>query len=45
MDAGPIPQLAERLVAAAGEDAGELARRGHDAFRQLWDRAAVQMKT
>jgi hypothetical protein len=27
------------------EDAGELARRGHDAFRQLWDRAAVQMKT
>ncbi|HXV32570.1 MAG TPA: TIM barrel protein [Gaiellaceae bacterium] len=27
------------------EDAGELARRGHDAFRQLWHRAAVLMKT
>jgi sugar phosphate isomerase/epimerase len=27
------------------EDAGELARRGHDAFRQLWEQAAVQMKT
>jgi sugar phosphate isomerase/epimerase len=27
------------------EDAGDLARRGHDAFRQLWEQAAVQMKT
>lgn len=27
------------------EDAGVLARRGHDAFRQLWDRAGVHMKT
>ena len=27
------------------EDAGDLARRGHDAFRQLWDRAGVHMKT
>jgi sugar phosphate isomerase/epimerase len=27
------------------EDAGELARRGHDAIRQLWEQAAVQMKT
>jgi sugar phosphate isomerase/epimerase len=27
------------------EDAEELARRGHDAFRQLWERAAVQMST
>lgn len=27
------------------EDAGVLARRGHDAFRQLWNRAGVHMKT
>ncbi len=27
------------------EDAAELARRGHDAFRQLWEQAAVQMRT
>jgi sugar phosphate isomerase/epimerase len=27
------------------EDAGVLARRGHEAFRQLWDRAGVHMKT
>ncbi|MGH3038084.1 MAG: sugar phosphate isomerase/epimerase family protein [Gaiellaceae bacterium] len=27
------------------EDAGDLARRGHDAFRQLWERAAVEMRT
>jgi sugar phosphate isomerase/epimerase len=27
------------------EDAGVLARRGHDAFRQLWDRAGVHTKT
>jgi sugar phosphate isomerase/epimerase len=27
------------------EDAGDLARRGHAAFRQLWDRAGVHMKT
>jgi sugar phosphate isomerase/epimerase len=27
------------------EDAGLLARRGHDAFRQLWDRAGVHMET
>jgi sugar phosphate isomerase/epimerase len=27
------------------EDAGDLALRGHDAFRQLWKRVAVQMKT
>ena len=27
------------------EDVGDLVRRGHDAFRQLWDRAAVEMKT
>ena len=27
------------------EDAEELARRGHDAFRQLWEQATVQMKT
>jgi sugar phosphate isomerase/epimerase len=26
------------------EDAGELARRGHEAFRQLWERTAVQMR-
>ena len=27
------------------EDAEELARRGHEAFRQLWEQATVQMKT
>jgi sugar phosphate isomerase/epimerase len=27
------------------EDAGVVARRGHGAFRQLWDRAGVHMKT
>ncbi|MGH3041364.1 MAG: sugar phosphate isomerase/epimerase family protein, partial [Gaiellaceae bacterium] len=26
------------------EDSGDILRRGHDAFRQLWDRAAVEMK-
>lgn len=30
------------LAASGG---AEVARRGHDAFRQLWERAAVQMRT
>ena len=27
------------------EGAGDLARRGHEAFRQLWERAGVEMRT